>query len=143
MPPIFITDEGRAVDHVPDAPAETGGEVLGVRDLDDLLLGKLSKEPAGQQPAGELGLRVPRRKVDDQPFDLTFRDRLELLGHQGVMRARDEIRPYRLHERQEPVTRKLQACLPVALLDQRKQARLLFGIEQVEVALGVEEIVVA
>ncbi len=39
--------------------------------------------------------------------------------------------------RQEMIARFLQLLLPIALLEQDEQARLLFGVEQVEVALGV------
>ena len=81
----------RVVDQISDLAAETYSQLGVVRGLNDLELWVPAQEPRRHQERCELRLRMTRRHVDNQAFELAPRNTLELFSDKAVVFALDEV----------------------------------------------------
>lgn len=72
-----------------------------VRRLDDLHLRVAAHHPGREQITGELALRMARRHIDDQTFQLAPRYTLKLLRNDVVVSPSNELGPHSFHEIQK------------------------------------------
>ena len=72
-------------------------EVRRMRRLHNLLVRHTANEPAREQKARELRLRMSRRHVDNQPLQLTTGYPLQLLRNDLMVVAGNKTRPYKIY----------------------------------------------